>query len=139
MKELAEKIIDVRLATRRACMCENQGNRKKSTLSLKTKVMYLISKGCSPKEMTLTLCIAKTNLALITSGLCEDGFVAKSRNPRDKREIIFTLTAKGKRYLSDCLDNIAEAFKNILTTDEEIEGATAKLDAVLEILSYLSY
>ena len=139
MKELAEKVVELRLASRRACMCENQDNVKKSTLSLRTKVLYLISKGCSPKEITLRLCIAKTNLALITTALVNGGLILKTRNTKDKREIIFSLTAKGKKELNDCLETIAEAFKNILTGSKEKNDAIRKIDEVLEIFSYLSY
>ena len=139
MHELANRIVDLRLSLRRACMCENTDNNKKSTLSLKTKVLFLISRGANAKEITLTLCIAKTNLALITSSLIEDGFIVKSKNPKDKREIIFTATAKGKRYLSNCLDVIEQSFKNILTEKKEYADAVQKLDGVLEILSFLSY
>lgn len=52
MYELAEKIIELRLATRRACMCEGKGRSKKNTLSLKTKVLFLIGKNTLPKKLS---------------------------------------------------------------------------------------
>ena len=139
MNDLAEKVIELRLASRRACMCENQDNNKKSTLSLRTKVMYLIRKGFSPKEISLKLCIAKANLALITSALAKDGLIVKSHKSKDKREISFDLTAKGDRALDECLETIAQAFKNVLTGTKEKNDAIKKIDEVLEIFSYLSY
>lgn len=138
MKLLADKIIELRIATRRACMCENTDNKKKSTLSLKTKILYLISKNCSPKEITLMLCIAKTNLALIAKSLIDDGLIVRHRNPRDKREISYTLTAKGKKYLNNCLEIIEDNFKNVFSDEKEYDQAVEKIDRVLETFSYIS-
>ena len=33
MKKIADTVIELRIATRRACMCETQAGKKKSTLS----------------------------------------------------------------------------------------------------------
>ncbi len=138
MKLLADKIIELRIATRRACMCENTDNNKKSTLSLKTKILYLISKNCNPKEITLMLCIAKTNLALIAKSLIADGLIVRHRGLRDKREISYTLTAKGKKYLNSCLEIIESNFKNIFADEKEYAQAIEKIDQVLDTFSYVS-
>ena len=73
MKKIADTVIELRIATRRACMCETQAGKKKSTLSLKTKVLYLVYNNCPAREIMLTLCIAKTNFAQIVAALIKDG------------------------------------------------------------------
>ena len=79
MYDLAKGIIALRLATRRACMCEGKGQTKKNTLSLKTKVLFLIAEGCSPRDIIACLMIAKTNLALLTRDMATEGLIVKTK------------------------------------------------------------
>ena len=137
MKKIADTVIELRIATRRACMCENQSDRKKSTLSLKTKVLYLVQKGLSVKDITLVLCVAKTNLAQIISSLIKDGFMLKSRAYDDRREVRLMVTGKGRKYLSDCKAAIESRFKNAYSEEESYGGALRKLDEALEVFSYI--
>lgn len=138
MEKIAETVIKLRMATRRACMCENVDGRKKSTLSLKTKVLYLLNAGCSPKDVTLTLCIAKSNLAQITKGLIGEGYLLKSRGYGDKREARYALTGRGKKYLSDCMKVIEKEFASVFSDEESYKGASEKLVNALEVFSYLN-
>lgn len=138
MEKISETVIKLRIATRRACMCENAENKKKSTLSLKTKVLYLISAGCIPKDIMLTLCIAKSNLALTAAALIRDGFIVKCRGYGDKREVRYALTGKGKKYLNGCLAVIEKRFKSAYSDEESYLKAREKLNDALEIFAYLN-
>lgn len=138
MYDVADKIIDLRLNTRRVCMCEGEKN-KKSTITLKTKVLFLIAQGLSTKDIILYLGIAKTNLALLTSSLSDEGLIIKQQKLNDKREKSYTLTAKGKQHLDSVKEKINLAFKTIITTDEEFENAVKKIDDVLDLMSYIGY
>lgn len=130
MHELAKSIIALRLSTRRACMCEGKGNTKKNTLSLKTKVLFLISDGCGVKQIIASLFIAKTNLALLTRDMAEEGLIVKTKGSADRREVNFALTELGRAYLDERLAAIEEnvGFKDSPEAEKIIEAAIMLLD-----------
>lgn len=130
MHELAKSIIALRLSTRRACMCEGKGNTKKNTLSLKTKVLFLISEGCGVKQIIASLFIAKTNLALLTRDMAEEGLIVKTKGSADRREVNFALTELGRAYLDERLASIEEnvGFKDSPEAEKIIEAAIMLLD-----------
>lgn len=130
MHELAKSIIALRLSTRRACMCEGKGNTKKNTLSLKTKVLFLISEGCGVKQIIASLFIAKTNLALLTRDMAEEGLIVKTKGSADRREVNFALTELGRTYLDERLAAIEEnvGFKDSPEAEKIIEAAIMLLD-----------
>lgn len=130
MHELAKSIIALRLSTRRACMCEGKGNTKKNTLSLKTKVLFLISEGCGVKQIIASLFIAKTNLALLTRDMTEEGLIVKTKGAADRREVNFALTELGRAYLDERLAAIEEnvGFKDSPEAEKIIEAAIMLLD-----------
>jgi DNA-binding MarR family transcriptional regulator len=136
--DIADKIIDLRLNTRRVCMCEGEKN-KKSTITLKTKVLFLIEQGNGTKDIILSLGIAKTNLALLTSSLSDEGLIVKKQKIDDKREKSYALTEKGKQHLDNVREKINLAFKTVITTDEEFDEAEQKIDAVLDLMSFIGY
>lgn len=130
MHELAKSIIALRLSTRRACMCEGKGNTKKNTLSLKTKVLFLIFEGCGVKQIIASLFIAKTNLALLTRDMAEEGLIVKTKGSADRREVNFALTELGRAYLDERLAAIEEnvGFKDSPEAEKIIESAIMLLD-----------
>ena len=130
MHELAKSIIALRLSARRACMCEGKGNTKKNTLSLKTKVLFLISEGCGVKQIIASLFIAKTNLALLTRDMAEEGLIVKTKGSADRREVNFALTELGRAYLDERLAAIEEnvGFKDSPEAEKIIEAAIMLLD-----------
>lgn len=135
---IAEKIFQLRIATRKACMCEKEKN-KKSTLSLKTKVLYCISRGESPKDICLSLLISAANLTIITRGLVRDGLITKGRASRDKRELCYALTDDGKTYLRVRLETVEKQFKNLFTTNKQYDEAMRKLDDALELFAFVNF
>lgn len=134
MYELAEKIIELRLATRRACMCEGKGQSKKNTLSLKTKVLFLIGKKFSPKEIIVSLLIAKTNLALLTKDMAEEGLIVKEKGTLDKREVRYALTESGKNYLTERLKSIDENLSPLFPVEDNINEAIELIEKTIALL-----
>lgn len=130
MYELAKSIIALRLSTRRACMCEGKGQTKKNTLSLKTKVLFLISEGCGAKEIIPALMIAKTNLALLTRDMAAEGLIVKTKGANDHREVNYSLTERGVAYLNERLASVEEnvGFQDSPEAEKIIEAAIALLD-----------
>lgn len=73
--------------------------REKNTLSLKTKLLFLIERGLSSREILSALAIAKTNLAALTKELANDGLIqkrgtratdARKIHPHAERRAMFT-------------------------------------------------
>ena len=128
MHELADEIIKLRLATRKACMCE--GSKNKSTISLKTKVLSLIQRKVSTKEILLTLLIAKTNLALLTRDMVDEGLIVKTKSETDRREVVYAITDKGTAYLNER----KRAIEDALVVDDE-EKTVALIKSVTALLS----
>lgn len=134
MYDLAEKIIELRLATRRACMCEGVEGAKKNTLSLKTKVLFLIDKACTPKEIISAMRIAKTNLALITKEMADEGLIEKSKGNLDRREVTYSITRKGKEYLNLRLRSVENDLTEKFVSDEQYLEA---IDTVIRAITLL--
>ena len=135
MFEIAEKIIELRLATRKACMCEADYGNKKGTLSLKTKILFLISRSLSPREIVLATRIAKTNLALLTKSMADEGLIVKNKGNLDKREVSYVLTEKGKTYLDCRLSQIQNDISKNFVSDEQYNDALDVLTRAIELLS----
>lgn len=128
MDNFAKTLIKLRLATRKVCMCEADEKQKKNTLSLKTKVLFLIGEGFDTAQIISTLLIAKTNLALLTKQLADGGFIEKTKNDDDHRKLLYFLTERGKAYLDERVSIIATNSSDF--SDEEraiIEKAVALL------------
>ena len=115
-------------------MCEGGGGTKKNTLSLKTKVLFLIEKGYSAKDIISSLMIAKTNLALITTDLCSEGLITKTKSTIDRREINFALTEEGYRFLSERENAIEEEIGFYFGSEEEYNHAIDTISKAIAVL-----
>ncbi|MBQ8882714.1 MAG: hypothetical protein IJY70_04940 [Clostridia bacterium] len=128
MDKFAKTLIKLRLATRKVCMCEADSGQKKNTLSLRTKVLFLIGEGYDTAQIISTLLIAKTNLALLTKQLAEGGLIEKAKNDEDHRKLLYFLTERGKAYLDERISIIATSAKDFTADEREIiEKAVALL------------
>lgn len=135
--ELAEKLVELRIATRSATMCENVSGKNKNTLSLKTKILFLLKNDSLPPiDIMTTLHLAKTNLALLTGEMEREGLITKDKQLRDKRLVYYSITDKGKEYLNARLDIIESALKKAFHGDEYDKAFKALSEAVA-VLSFL--
>lgn len=134
---LSEKLVELRIATRGATMCESVNGKQKNTLSLKTKILFLLKdKDLPPIDIMTSLHLAKTNLALLTSEMAKDGLITKDRQARDKRIVYYSLTDKGREYLEARLNIIETALKKAFDK-EEYNRAYAALDEAVNVLSFI--
>jgi DNA-binding MarR family transcriptional regulator len=133
---LARKIVDLRIAARLACMCEDGD---KALLSLKTKFLYVLyGKDCvSPPEIMARLRILKPNLTTLAKALERENLICRSRTLLDRRGISYSLTERGQGYLDERLARIAENLKGIYDTQMEYDAAADKISDVLDFLSFL--
>lgn len=138
MIKLSEKIIELRLATRKATMYESNDGNKKSTLDLKSKVIFLLrNKDLSPTELTSSLLMAKSNLTILTSSMIDEGLIKKTKKKTDGREIIYSITDKGKQYLEKRLDYIDGMFSKIIESDEAAVKYEAEISDIIDLISFL--
>lgn len=134
---LAEKLVELRIATRGATMCENASGKTKNTLSLKTKILFLLKdKSLPPIDIMTTLHLAKTNLALLATEMASEGLITKDKQSYDKRVIYYSITEAGKEYLSARLDIIEGALSKAFQGDE-YQKAYSALDEAVNVLSFL--
>ena len=135
--DLSEKLIELRIATRGATMCESVGGKAKNTLSLKTKILFLLKdKSLPPLDLMTTLHLAKTNLALMTSEMARENLIVKERPSHDKRAIYYSITDEGKKYLDARLNTIEESLKKSFS-QKEYDAALKTLDKAIGILSFI--
>lgn len=134
---LAEKLVELRIATRSATMCESMSGKTKNTLSLKTKILFLLKDNTLPPvDIMTTLHLAKTNLALLTSEMAQEGLITKNKQQYDKRVVYFSITEAGKEYL-DARLKIIEAALIKAFPGEEYDKAYKALDEAANVLSFL--
>ena len=133
-EKLARKLIELRLALRRACMCEDGD---KALLSLKTKALFVIAgaETVSPAQLMAELKIVKPNLTMIAKELEKEELIIRTHTLIDRRAILYGITAKGLAYLEERIARIAENLS--LTADESVERAELSMDEVLRFLSHV--
>ena len=134
---LSEKLVELRIATRGATMCESVSGKPKNTLSLKTKILFLLKdKSLPPVDIMTTLHLAKTNLALLTGEMAGEGLITKDKQQFDKRVVYYSITEAGKEYLEARLSTIETALKKAFP-GEEYDKAYKALDEAVDVLSFL--
>lgn len=134
---LAEKLVELRIATRSATMCESISGKTKNTLSLKTKILFLLKdESLPPVDIMTTLHLAKTNLALLTTEMAKEGLITKDKQQSDKRSVYYSITDSGKEYLNARLEIIESTLKKAFN-DEEYDKAFKALDEAVNVLSFL--
>lgn len=119
--KLQEQIVELRILLQSVCDgFDTQQLNKKSTLTMRTKVLYVIHKypSCPPSTLISSLGIAKSNLALLCKSLCDDGVIEATKGNRDQRNVYYTITPKGERELYEFYASMANDVK--LTSREQV-------------------
>lgn len=108
---------------------------KRSVLTARQKVLFLLSeqKQVSPSYLIEKLGIAKSNLALLCSGMVNEGLISVAKNQEDKRNITYSITAKGENELSVFLSDMDKELSEVIANDKEYKLLERKLDEIIEI------
>ncbi len=137
MESVAEKLIELRIATRRACRKKDPAVGK-SVLSLNDKALFLLLKHpLPPEELTDALCISSANLTHLTDKMIASSLIEKSRYGSDGRRICYVITQKGTDTIRAVLSEIDDNFRMILNKESEYREAVEHIDEVLDLLSFL--
>jgi DNA-binding MarR family transcriptional regulator len=134
--ELTRKLIELRLATRLACMCEDGD---KQLISLKTKLLFVLSSGIflTPPEIRARLRISRPNLTAMSQEMEEEGLLVRSKPMNDHRLVCYSVSDKGTEYLNTRLRRINERFAQLYSDEESIAAAVQKLADAVDLLSFL--
>lgn len=97
---------------------------------LKIKVLYFISQyeNLSVSMIIDKLGLKKSNFALMTKELEEEGLITSKQGEIDKRCKMMSLTSKGKRELSSFLEELGSVFDD---KNSEVEYALDVLSVYL--------
>lgn len=137
MKSVSEKIIELRIATRRATLCESDG-KTKATLSLKSKILFLLKdKDLSPSDIISALGIAKTNLTILASSMIKDGLISKYKKPNDLRAVFYSITQKGKEHITKLINYIDSLFDKVIEDDNAKEKYINEITDIIDLISFL--
>ena len=82
----------------------------------------------------IKICIAKTNLALITKEMASEGLIEKSKGSLDRREVTYTITQKGKDYLASRLCSVENELTRKFVSEDEYADA---IDTIIRAITLL--
>lgn len=129
-QEFAKKIIKLRIATRKGCLCEDG---EKRLIGLKTKMLFLLNEheSLTPNMLIAFLNVSKPNLTILGQELEKEGLIERSQL-KDKRNISYRITSMGKEvfliklnriadYLPDFDDKVVEAADVVLKYMDKID------------------
>lgn len=133
--KLQEQFVELRIMLQSICDGFDAENlNKKSSLTMRTKVLYALSKNerCCPSVLIDKLGIAKSNLALLCKTMCEDGVIFAVKSEQDKRNIYYSITEKGLAELNGFYNAMAEEIK---LTDRETKVMEKKFSEIIEFIN----
>lgn len=122
----ARKLLEVKTLSQTVCnITKNEATN--NTL----KVLYFVDEyvSVSPQILISKLGIVKSNLALLTRKMINDGLIESKHSLNDKRAITYSITPKGKQMLTSYLEKLEKIFHE---QDNDIEQS---LDIVLRYLN----
>ena len=103
---------------------------------MRTKVLFVLSKNpqCPPSVLIETLGIAKSNLALLCKSMCEEGVIVADKGSNDKRNIYYSITAKGERELNEFYVGMSGEV-DVALNEREMKMMEKKFDEIIEFLN----
>ena len=89
--------------------------QSKEKFDIKHKVLHLISQKekTTPTELIEILSMARSNLAIICNNLVKQGYITKTKEPLNKKEIYYEVTEKGTDELKIKFEKVEENLKKL--------------------------
>lgn len=131
--DIYDKLIELRITLSTYCDGFNVKNFSKNTsLSARTKILHLLStRDLSPNEIIAELAIAKSNVAIITKSMIDDGVIISYKKIDNTRNIYYSITENGIQELQ----NYKETFRKILDVkSEDIEDLDKSINKILNVI-----
>lgn len=130
MENFAQLIIEIDIAARKAALsstatntvnnppkgltnesaARTKGKKRFSALSLKIKLLHLLSSGLSlSSDIIPELCIERSNFAVLTRELISEKLIVKQPLSSDRRVMLLKITQNGADFLNESLSAIEKA------------------------------
>ena len=125
------------LITRLQNLCEGfDETNKNAIITSKVKILLAISqsKVATPSYLKNEVRLAKSNIALLCNNLVNDGYIQKTRDKFDTREIVYSLTEKGNEYLNDFLSRAKKNFNMELAYKHNINEINTGLENIVDLV-----
>ena len=137
-KSLAFNLVTARMLLENLCDgFDTACSSKKSLLTSKIKMLHLLNleDKLSPSIIICKLGIAKSNLAILASGMIEEGLIEKIEDTFDKRVIYYSITKKGTELLQNSLEIIDEQVCSCNKNANKCKILNRKLEELIKLLS----
>ena len=134
-QEFAKNVVS--LVARLQNLCEGFDDTNKSAvITSKVKVLLELSKAenVTPTVIKRSVGLAKSNVALICGKLIEEGLVSKSKDSFDTREIFYSITDAGRKYLDEFLAKAKKNFESELAYKNNIKQIDAAIISLLQLV-----
>ena len=134
-KEFAKNVVS--LISRLQNLCEGFDETNKSAvITSKVKILLELSKAQSvtPSIIKHNIGLAKSNVAIICNRLIEEGLVLKSKDSLDTREISYSITEAGKKFLEEFLLKTKRNFESELAYKNNIKQIDAAVNDLLGLV-----
>ena len=112
-------------------------SNKKNLLTTKIKLLHVLNlEGkLSPSLIISKLGIAKSNLAILASGMIGEGLIEKIEDSFDKRVIYYAISESGNTLLKDSLKTIDEQVCSCSMNANKCKLLNRKLEEIIRLLS----
>ncbi|MGD9901653.1 MAG: hypothetical protein AB7S44_03865 [Spirochaetales bacterium] len=136
-KTLADNLVTVRMLLENICDGFDVAcNSKKNLLTSKVKMLHLLNQSgkLSPSLIICKLGVAKSNLAILASGMIRENLITKLEDEFDKRVIYYQITPKGKELLDVSLKTIDAQICDCSMNAGKCKVLNKKLEEIIKIL-----
>lgn len=132
METPADKVVQLLLYARKVL------GGAEGAFGLKERLLFCLRTAPrSPRDLTESLTMVKSNLALLANACLRDGLIEKRKSGADKRTLVYALTDAGRAYIDERLRAVDEKFATVLTDEKEEASAVKTLDDAVSLLSFV--
>ena len=127
----------ISLITRLQSLCEGFDETNKSAvITSKVKILIELSKAESvaPNILKHRVGLAKSNITLLCGKMIEEGLILKAKDSFDTREIFYSITEKGNKYLEDFLNKTKKNFESQLAYKNNIKQVDLAINNLLDLV-----
>ena len=109
---------------------------KSAMMTSKVKILLEVSQTekISPSALKNKVGLAKSNIAILCNKLQNDGLIDKHRDGFDTREIYYSITEDGKKFLSDFLKKAKKNFEGELAYKNNMEQINMQVKDLLNLI-----
>ncbi len=110
-------------------------------VQLRVLVELKHSDECTIGELSMAMASAPGNASAMCKTLEKEGLVTRTRNPKDERIVLVTLTEEGKRLLKEIEEELSTRCNPVLETfsDEEFKQILSGMAKLKDVVTTLHH